>query len=69
MKSIMMTYPGFQRLPREIKKLLLVSESYFFGEITRPKPTSRGSLPSSQANTGVSALYQRLTGARDAWRN
>lgn len=32
MKSIMTTYPDFQSLPREVKKLLLVSENYFFQE-------------------------------------
>ena len=32
MKSIMTTYPDFQSLPREVKKLLRVSENYFFQE-------------------------------------
>ncbi len=32
MQSIMTTYPDFQSLPREVKKLLLVSENYFFQE-------------------------------------
>ena len=32
MKSIITTYPDFISLPREIKKLLLASESYFFDE-------------------------------------
>jgi hypothetical protein len=32
MKSIITTYPDFMSLPREIKKLLLASESYFFDE-------------------------------------
>jgi len=30
MNSIITTYPGFQALPRGIKKMLMVSESLFF---------------------------------------
>jgi len=29
-KSIMVTYPGFQRLPKGVKQMLLASESHFF---------------------------------------
>ena len=36
MTSIMATYPDFQLLPREIKKLLLTSENYFFDEAKTP---------------------------------
>ncbi len=32
MKSIMVTYPGFQDLPKTIKRMLLVSEDFFFGD-------------------------------------
>jgi hypothetical protein len=32
MKLIMMTYPGFQELPKGVKKMLLVSETFFFDE-------------------------------------
>ena len=32
MKSIMMTYPNFQALPRGLRIMLLESESFFFGE-------------------------------------
>jgi hypothetical protein len=32
MRSIMMTYPGFQALPRGIKRMLVESESLFFAE-------------------------------------
>ncbi len=33
MKSIMTTYPDFPALPREIRRFLLASESYYFEEI------------------------------------
>ena len=29
-KSIMVTYPGFQTLPKGVKQMLLASESHFF---------------------------------------
>jgi hypothetical protein len=32
MKSIMMTYPNFQALPKGLKQMLLASESFFFDE-------------------------------------
>ena len=32
MKSIMLAYPGFQDLPKGVKKMLLASETFFFGE-------------------------------------
>jgi hypothetical protein len=44
MKSVMMTYPGFQELPKGTKKMLLASETFFFAEAriqtTRPVRTS-----------------------------
>jgi hypothetical protein len=36
MKLIMNTYPGFQTLPKGVKQMLLVSESFFFDEMRRP---------------------------------
>ena len=36
MKSIMMTYPGFQTLPRGLKRLLLASENIYFAETRLP---------------------------------
>jgi|GEM_PF-6440199 hypothetical protein len=32
MKSIMVTYPYFQSLPKGVKMMLLASENYFFSE-------------------------------------
>lgn len=41
MKSIMVTYPGFQGLPKGIKQLLLASESHFFEEAkSAPLPST-----------------------------
>ncbi len=35
LRSIAYNYPEFQSLPRGIKKMLVVTESFFFGEETR----------------------------------
>ncbi|HWW01480.1 MAG TPA: hypothetical protein VNZ64_17415 [Candidatus Acidoferrum sp.] len=32
MKSIITVYPGFQSLPKGVKKMLVVSETFFFRE-------------------------------------
>ena len=32
MRTITLAYPGFQTLPRGVKYMLVVSESFFFGE-------------------------------------
>ncbi len=36
LRSIAFNYPGFQALPRGIKKMLVVSESFFFAEENNP---------------------------------
>jgi hypothetical protein len=41
MNSITATYPGFQSLPKGVKRMLLESESYFFDEA---KPVPPGQL-------------------------
>jgi hypothetical protein len=40
MKSIVVTYPYFQSLPKGIKKMLVASESLFFGDV-RSTPMER----------------------------
>jgi hypothetical protein len=41
-RSIAYNHPGFQSLPSGIKSLLLVSETYFFNELSsRPNPPRR----------------------------
>ncbi len=49
MRSIMMTYPGFQSLPRGIRKMLLVSETFFFVEARRPSRECRDGLVTAKA--------------------
>jgi hypothetical protein len=45
MKSIMATYPGFQTLPRGVKRLLLTSENFFFNDATPPLTKTGGATP------------------------
>jgi len=71
-KSITVTYPDFQSLPKGIKKLLVASESFFFRE-------ARSRLAQSRAAAVKATASVRTTRARDfgglfsafnaAWRN
>ena len=47
MKLIMTTYPGFQTLPKGVKQMLLVSESFFFDEMRQP---AKSTVATSNAN-------------------
>ncbi len=42
MKLIMTTYPGFHDLPKGVRKMLLVSESFFFDETRRQTDQAAG---------------------------
>jgi hypothetical protein len=52
LNSITATYPGFQSLPKGIKKMLLVSESVFFEEARAAKnktqATGQQAFPDTQ---------------------
>jgi len=55
-QSITVTYPAFHGLPKEVKQLVLFSESYFFGELhpLNQRPARRaGAAPSVPAATGI----------------
>ena len=46
MKSILVTYPYFQTLPKGVKMMLVASENLFFGDATNVEPEHRkGSRP------------------------
>ncbi len=67
MKSIMTTYPNFQALPRGIKRLLLASETFFFGE-AQAKPADVKPAGMIKLNWGWD-LYGRLPALGTGWRN
>jgi hypothetical protein len=72
MKSIITTYPDFQSLPKGVRRMLVVSESFFFLEADsrmqkpRPSEVTAGSTlgPNRRTNPGGS-----LSAFGYAWRN
>jgi hypothetical protein len=56
MKSIITTYPDFQALPRGIKKMLLASEDFFFGEVKASHPSPK--RPAGGLPTGTKPEFQ-----------
>jgi hypothetical protein len=65
MKTIMMTYPGFQALPKGIKMMLVASESFFFGEARSQQQTLAAPLHLLHALT----FAPRFPALPNAWRN
>ena len=69
MRTITLAYPGFQALPRGVKKMLVVSESFFFGEHGTSK------TPHPQAAQIPVQIFQRKVAAAKAvfensdWKN
>ena len=69
MKSIMTTYPDFQALPRGIKRMLLASETFFFGE---PQAKLKQAHPAAgvtlSSHWGFD-FHGRLPALGTGWRN
>ena len=55
MKMIMTSYPGFQDLPKGIRKMLLVSESFFFDEMQRSGTLASGAATVSPVSSNEDA--------------
>jgi hypothetical protein len=72
MKSIILTYPSFQTLPKAIKQMLVASESDFFSD-AKPARTAGGpgKLGHRQAPRSrvVDANGKRLGAFSGAWKN
>jgi len=71
MKSIILTYPGFQALPKGIKQMLAVSETVFFRDATTTSTAVQGKLEHAQpprSRVTGSAGKQR-NGVSGDWRN
>lgn len=68
MKSIMVTYPEFRKLPKGLKQLLLASESFFFDQ-TKTAPAHSQAI----AKSGTSSLaHERIrlgSLLHPAWKN
>ena len=66
MKLIMTTYPGFHDLPKGVRKMLLVSESFFFDEMRRQteRPVDLDAvlvLPPDIVSGRITALRQTVS--------
>ena len=72
MKSIIMTYPDFQSLPKGIKRMLVASESFFFREtesrLKRPRDAAVTARTILRANRGYD-LSGPSSAFGAAWRN
>jgi hypothetical protein len=66
MKPIMMVYPGFQMLPKGLKRLLVESESFFFEEETTFFRRDRQSGTFAPVNTNYFTAGQKLS---RSWKN
>ena len=69
MKSIIVTYPGFQSLPRGVKQMLVASENMFFGDA---RPTISNARNQKHGGSLQSVFFgnpRPATKFRDAWAN
>jgi hypothetical protein len=66
MKPIMIVYPGFQSLPKGLKRLLVESESFFFEEETTFFRRDRQPTASMRMNNGRLLVGQPLS---QSWEN
>jgi hypothetical protein len=67
MKPIMMTYPGYQGLPKGIKQMLVESESFFFEEETTF--IRRDGKPAFRSMKGNTRPFTTGRAVSDSWNN
>jgi hypothetical protein len=67
LRSIAYNYPGFQSLPKGIKKMLVVTESFFFGDENRRSDADVRSLLAQPLS--VSPLVRARVSVPAGWRN
>ena len=62
MKSIVVTYPGYQSLPKGVKRMLVVSEDYFFCQpgTATGSPEAAWTLHSRRAPVGANGAEPLL---------
>lgn len=66
MKSVTTTYPGFHELPKGIKQLLLISESFFFGEAGSAPETADAVPDLKRRGTAFPAALHEAFGPHSA---
>ena len=74
MKSIVVTYPYFQSLPKGIKVMLIASETFFFndasGKVAPAMPGKAAPRPQIEAWQGGPIVpARRLSDVQTWWRN
>jgi hypothetical protein len=57
MKSIVLTYPGYQTLPRGLKRMLVASENSFFSEATADRSNGKLQNTSLWRGSGTRMTY------------
>jgi hypothetical protein len=70
MKSIVVTYPDFQKLPKGLKQMLVASESFFFDQMKTGAVPDRGNgkLTAPRWSNGLEWLRSQPPLHRN-WRN
>jgi hypothetical protein len=72
MRSIMLTYPGFQTLPRGLKRMLVTSESGFFSDVQPSATHCRLDKPARQQAALLQAMasrHERAAEIQRTWQN
>jgi hypothetical protein len=63
MRTIILTYPGYQSLPRGIKQMLVASENFYFAEFKsaatnrKPKDAKIAQSPATKSFGNPLAIY------------
>ena len=69
MKSILVTYPNFQALPKGLKQMLLASESFFFDE-SKAAPRQSGEAAKNAPNMSLRENRLGMSSfLHPSWRN
>lgn len=61
MRTIVLTYPGYQSLPRGIKQLLVASENFYFDE-------SQSAATNRKPRDAKIAQFPALTNLGNTWK-
>jgi len=69
MKSIMVTYPDFQALPKGLKQMLLASETFFFEQTKLHPIESRQDEQTLAILSHIARLQGTQLPFHQAWRN
>ena len=69
MKSIMVTYPDFQSLPKGLKQMLLASETFFFDQTQLHPHDSRNDVQTIAILDHIARRQGTHLPLHRAWRN